>query len=235
MMRVKLDDKNVEEFLNCISDFINQELNVELRDFVISLNVNDLNSAYIYTDEWGLQPYTCSKFDCELHVHHELSNCYVFCTRLEVLALLFLKHSLYHNDYNAIIKSLQEWLPAATAQVIDVSLNDFSKNKIVKSYLDPSYVYRLLHSNINFVELTYIYITDNIEYTNFCVSENNNKIMVRTRSRSRSRSPGRPRRRRASRTRNRSRSRSPRRTRTTMSAQPYRRRSRSRSTSRRRT
>lgn len=235
-MRLQLKYANVDELLSCVGDYINQELDVDLRDFVVSLNLDHLNSAYIYTTEWGLQPYACPNFDGPLHIHEDLSNCHLFCTRLEIVVLLFLKNSLYHEMHGEVIETLHDWLPSASAHVVDVLFDTeiTSTSNIVNSYFEPSYAYKFIHAETRSDTLTYNYITTNIEYTSYCISENNKTIMVRarSRSRSRSRSPGRPARksnRRRSRSRSRSRSKSPVR-RTT--ARPYRRRSRSRSTSR---
>lgn len=236
-MLLTLNRSNVDELLSCVGDYINQELDVELRDFVVSLNLDHLNSGYIYTSEWGLQPYACPKFDGPLHTHDDLSDCHVFCTRLEVLVLLFLKNSLYHERHGEVIETLHEWLPSASAHIVDVLFDDCATTphaNIVNSYFEPSYAYKFVHTPTDYSSLTYHYITSNIEYTSYCISENNKTIMVRARSRSRSRSPGRRRRPGRPRSRSRSRSRSSsRRCASPTTMRPYRRRrSRSRSTSR---
>lgn len=234
-MRLQLKHVNVDELLSCVGDYINQELDVVLRDFVVSLNLDHLNSAYIYTTEWGLQTYACSNFDGPLHTHEDLSNCHVFCTRLEVVVLLFLKNSLYHVNHGDVIETLHDWLPSATAHIVDVIFDDVTVSafNIVNSYFEPSFAYKFIHTATASDTLTYNYITSNIEYTSYRISENNKTIMVRARSRSRSRSPGRSSRRgNRRRSRSRSRSRSPSRRTTSMSGtRPYRRRSRSRSRS----
>lgn len=211
---MRIDVSNESEFLNCVYDFVLENYEIVPRDFTLTtdlLRVRD-ERPLIYTRDGQVRTSECQRTD-PLHVHPELNDGdLAFCTIPELLAFSYLDRSIFHRCKPDLIRTMQDWLPSATANYVSVRFDPEDERRPIVSYLEPSYAVRFLTTYTSFASLRYYFISNivHIAENSYTLEEFDKTIMVRrrrSRSRSRSRSPGRPRRYR-SRSRSRSRGRS---------------------------
>lgn len=211
-MRVKIE--NLDQFVNCIHDYIVEEYEIYPRDFETRLLVGD--KSLVWDKRTGeICEISCPKFNGPLHVHeqHQLDeskkNLVICCNEVDVIALRYLQGSIFGERKAEIITEMHDWLPAATMHWVRVTV----PNRLVRvrSYFEPSYLFRFYDgikqdnlSDLRQIDYTYI-IGFNIVYP--CVDYPDNdfyrdqtnqlyphnrriNIMARRLNRARSSSPG---------------------------------------------
>lgn len=144
-MNLKIDD--LDQFVNCIHDYIIEEFNIHPRDFETRLLVGA--TSLVWDRRTGnISDLPCSQFNGPLHVHekYHLANSdedddlLICCSEVDVIALRYLQGSIFDCQKPHIIKTMHDWLPAATMHCVRATMPN--KRIRVRSYFEPSYLFR---------------------------------------------------------------------------------------------
>lgn len=218
---IRLKIRDLDQFINCIHDYIIDEFGIHPRDFETKLLVG--SKALVWDQRTDvLCEIHCPQFNGKLHVHEqymrEESKPYLVmcCCEVDVIAMRYLLGSIFDKQKSRIISTMHNWLPAATMHHVDVKLIGNPVRAI--SYFEPSYLFRFYDDDDDVYNpgkfrdhIDYTYIIRNIVYSkvqypddDFYRDKHRAKIQNkpqpnivimarrrRSRSRSRSRSPSR--------------------------------------------
>lgn len=120
----------------------------------------------------------CTDFTNDLthaiHTHSQFYSNRVFCTEPELLALLYIRQSVYGKTREHMIKSLKLWLPLVTMDAVRLQLVPYksvrqSKEIVICGDLSPEYSLLFLYNEGE-------HCIDNIQLVNVCHSERFTKL-----------------------------------------------------------
>lgn len=123
-------------------------------------------------DENIFEHHYCTTFTNELshavHLHFRLENNCEFCTKPELLALLYIRQVVYGNTREHMIKTMKLWLPTVTVDSVHIKLVPY---KHVTSELKTIFVSGAISSEYS---LLFLYnhdecIINSIPLVNVCI------------------------------------------------------------------
>lgn len=145
--------KNISNFLNNISDYIQTNYNIVPSDFIFD-TIDDTEPVLYNRD--------CIKsIICPIKHLHAHNNKNIYCSIPERVAIIYIHNSIFGSIKKTIIKNLRNWLPEVTLNSVHVSFSD-SIQKICCN-LEPAYALHFFNITLSTDTFYYTYISSTSE------------------------------------------------------------------------